>query len=309
MNYLIGPLPKAPVGGTHLILSFLEPSTASIPKDGDNAWIKYAVAEFAGLTEEQQASFLSMMRKGGTKVLASVGGAAASHGIYSKYDPVKFGARAAKYAADLGLDGIDIDLEGWGNDPKGFSFLKAATKGAYDYFSALGGNKHYVITHAPEMPDFWHEGLYMKLMADRESFDMIDFLNVQFYNQVPFPSSDHVFVKDIYSVAEDAPTCLTSITQAISKQSSGKVSVEEAEAKLLLGFPCKDGSFPVGGANLNQCGKPQFDLVKYGVQTLHFPLAGVFEWSQDKLPEAAISNWNAKMREAMATNGVNEIFM
>ena len=54
-----------------------------------------------------------------------------------------------------------------------------------------------------------HPGtLYAKLMADRANFDAIDFCNVQFYNQIPFPSADAVFVAPIYSPAEHAPTSL-----------------------------------------------------------------------------------------------------
>merc|ERR1712151_214987 len=114
------------------------------------------------------------------------------------YNPSLFGARAAKYAADLGLDGLDIDLEGFGNEPGGGAFLKAMTKGAFDYFAQLSDGKKYTLTHAPQMPYFWHGQLYMELMADREYFDMIDFLNVQFYNQIPFPSDDYIYNKDIY---------------------------------------------------------------------------------------------------------------
>merc|ERR1711957_349654 len=123
------------------------------------------------------------------------------HTIYSKYDPAAFGARAAKYIIDMGLDGLDVDLEGWGNDPNGADFLKAITKAAFETFQAAPGGKKYVISHAPEMPDFWHGTLYTAVMADREIFDMIDFVNVQMYNQLMFQNADQVFTKDIYDPA------------------------------------------------------------------------------------------------------------
>lgn len=317
VNYIIEGLPNASIGGTHLILSFLEPSTASIPGDHDDAWVKYAVAEYANLPAAARGALLSSLHKGGTLVLASVGGAAAVHSIYSKYDPLSFGRRAAKYVVDLGLDGLDIDLEGWGNDPNGYAFLKAATKGAFDYFKQLGDNKHYTITHAPEMPDFWHGTLYAALMSDKDAFDMIDFCNVQFYNQLEFPDADHVFTKDIYAPAIHAPTALATIAQSIANASKGTVSLQEVQAKLLLGFPCRDGSFPVGGSNLNLCGQPQFDLVKHGVSDLGYPLAGVFEWTasaqawKDRHLDwvSSLVEWNAKMRQAIggATPGPNMV--
>lgn len=306
MNYWIGDLPTAAIAGSsHLILSFIESSTSSIPQDGDNAWLKYAVGEFANLDEDKRKAFLSMMRVEGTKVMASVGGAAASHTIYKKYDPTAFGVRAAKYIVDLGLDGLDIDLEGWGNDPDGTAFLKSMTAGAFNYFSHVSNGKKYVITHAPEMPDFWKGLTYAELMTDREAFDMIDFLNVQFYNQLQFPSSDYVFVKDIYDPAVHSPSSLGTIAKDISQRSNGKISQDEATAKLLLGFPCKDGSFPVGSKNLNQCGAAQFNLVKYGVDTLHYPLAGVFEWTQSEMTGSEIADWNTNMRQVIEPSARN----
>ena len=35
-------------------------------------------------------------------------------------------------------------------------------------------------------------------MADRQALDMIDFFNVQFYNQIPFPTPDCIFDKGGY---------------------------------------------------------------------------------------------------------------
>lgn len=306
VNYVLGRLPAKPLGGTHLILSFMEPTTPDIPAAGDNAWIKHSIAELAGLAPAERAAYLERFHSSGTKVMASVGGALVTHDLYKKYDAGRLGARAAQYVADLGLDGLDIDLEHWGNDPDGAAFLRALTKGAHAYFAGLPGGKHYVLTHAPEMPDFWHGVLYMELMADREYFDMIDFVNVQMYNQIQFPSQDHVFNKDVYDPRVNAPTCLRSIAVGMSNASSGNISLAEAEAKLLLGFPCKDGSFPVGSANLNMCGASQSQLVTYGMETLGFPLAGVFEWSAELLPDADIESWNTRMRSALA-GGCSEV--
>ena len=81
---------------------------------------------------------------------------------------------------------------------------------------------------------------------------------------------------------------------------------EEANAKLLLGFPLKDGSFPVGRDDLN-CGgsrdgpeecEAQFALVSYGVNS-GFPLSGVFEWTADTATLEEGEAWNDGMRKAM----------
>jgi hypothetical protein len=114
-NYLISSLPNSSIGkSTHVFLSFLEPSTATIPAPGDDAWIKYAVALWAQLSAAERTAQLAVLHGAGTLVLASLGGSAATHGAYTKYDATLFGKRAAEYVIQLGLDGLDIDLEGWG---------------------------------------------------------------------------------------------------------------------------------------------------------------------------------------------------
>lgn len=301
VNYLIelGGLALAPLGSTHIILAFLEPSTPTIPPDNDLTWIKYAVGEFANSTQQTQKAILAALHISGTQLMASLGGSAAAHSIYSKYDPTAFGRRAAKYVVDLGLDGLDIDLEGWGNDQNGANFLKAVTLGAYTYFKSEGAGKKYTISHAPEMPDFWHQSLYAAVLADTTTFNMIDFVNVQMYNQLQFPSTDYIFTKDIYAPAIGAPTCLQSIAMAVANGSTVPTDWHAINNKLLLGFPCKDGSFPVGTANLNQCDRAQFEAVQYGVRELAFPLSGVFEWTSSTMSPSELVAWNAGMYAAL----------
>lgn len=294
VNYMIEGLPTQKCGSTHIILSFLESSTPTIPSDTDDAWIKYSLLEFKN---NETTAMMKTLHDDGTLVLASVGGAAATHTIYSKYDPTAFGRRAAKYIVDLGLDGLDIDLEGFGNDPNAYNFLKDVTAGAHSYFASVPGE--YIITHAPEMPDFWHSTFYTKLAADREAFDMIAFFNVQMYNQLMFPDLDSLYIKPMYDPAIDAPTDLSDIATSIAKASNGTVTFAEAQAKLLLGFPLWDGSLPVGSTNLNVGGKPQYDAVSYGVDKLKYKLPGVFEWTAGTKDITVITDWNKGMRAAM----------
>lgn len=118
------------------------------------------------------------------------------------------------------------------------------------------------------MPDFWRGCSYEKFLADPKVLAAVDFVNIQMYNQVPFPDAAHVFTKDIYDPASKAPTSFASIVAAAVAASAGAVTAGDVNAKLLLGFPCKDGSFPVGKDNLNQCGQAQADLVHTGVSEL-----------------------------------------
>jgi chitinase len=298
VNYLIetSALSSA-LGSTHIILSFLEPSTATIPPPGDASWVKYGVAEFAARSASERAALLAALHADGALLMASLGGAAASHAVWSRYAPAAFGARAAQYVIELGLDGLDIDLEGWGNDPNGAAFLIALTAGAHGIFAAASGARNYTISHAPEMPDFWHGSLYATLLADAAAFAQIDFVNVQMYNQLQFPNVSYLFVDDIYPPAVDAPTCLESIARAVA--ALGNRSVEAVRDKLLLGFPCKDGSLPVGGANLNDCGADQLAAVAFGVSELRYPLAGVFEWTAASMTPNELRPWNSGMRAAL----------
>ncbi len=48
-------------------------------------------------------------------MMVALGAAAASHSIYSLYIPCDFGVLAASYVLELGLDGLDVNLEGRGS--------------------------------------------------------------------------------------------------------------------------------------------------------------------------------------------------
>ena len=217
----------------------------------------------------------------------------------------------------LGLDGLDVDLEGWGSDPNGRAYLTNLTLAARAEFEKRGpppspllqhrseavprAPPRMLISHAPEVPDFWRGNPYERLLADPAVLDAIDFLNLQFYNQIPFPDQEHIFTKDVYPPAAGAPSCLASIVAATVAASAGAVTATAVNQKLLLGFPCKDGSFPVGGANLNQCGAAQAQLVRTGVHALGYPLRGVFEWSASPptLVPADLIQWNDAMGKAL----------
>ena len=108
-----------------------------------------------------------------------------------------------------------------------------------------------------------------------------------------------MFTEDVYAPAVGAPTCLSSIAAKVSNMTQGRLSWAAVNDKLLLGFPCKDGSLPVGSENLNQCDGAQFAAVKFGVSG-GYPLAGVFEWTAASIAPGDLAGWNLGMRAALA---------
>merc|ERR1711865_751972 len=83
---------------------------------------------------------------------------------------------------------------------KEFSFLG-------DSHMAKKAPERYLLSHAPQLPDFHSGKTYEGLLADAEFFDAVDFINVQFYNQFVFDTNTYIFTKDIYPNQAGAPTC------------------------------------------------------------------------------------------------------
>jgi hypothetical protein len=156
------------------------------------------------------------------------------------------------------------------------------------------------------MPDFYAKGTYLQLAADPASLAQIDFFNIQFYNQNQFHSIASLFtVDDLNPGWPGDSNSMAGIVKNIVEFSNttfgGSTAVTEPQVneKMNMGFPCKDGSLPVGATDLNQCGKAQFDAVQQGVHVLKYPLAGVFEWSAGFLKPDDLHAWNSGMASAM----------
>ena len=382
INYVTGlksilPAPDGNLGATHVILSFLEPFTKELPGPDENTWVQGAVAEYAELSSREKDD---LRRQLGTKnkpakLMASLGGANAKHDDFhwQFFDPEAFGRRAAEYVIDLGLDGLDIDLEGWstwvgvgvkearedhhdalwhwrhndvafqfrtashavqssnngsrskGNniglresnwvvDDNGPDFVKRLTMAVRERFHKAHkeGEPPYILSHAPQLPDFHKGRTYEHLLADQEFFDAIDFINVQFYNQFVFDSNAQIFTEDIYPPEAGGPTCLASLVNATVKTSERRGSrrtPEEVASKLVLGFPCLGGSFQIADYNHNECdAEKAAEVLATGVE-LGYPLRGVFEWSArpPSVYPDLLSTWNKVTRAALKSKALPKL--
>jgi GH18 family chitinase len=91
---------------THANLSFIN------PKDSSGDFVKFS----AGEQWQAYKKHHSELTAKGIKVIASIGGAAANHGIYTHLlkdeNKSAFVKNLVKFALDNKLDGIDVDLEG-----------------------------------------------------------------------------------------------------------------------------------------------------------------------------------------------------
>ena len=124
INYVMSlksvlPAPK-PLGATHVILGFIEPRSAELPKtdsQGVHAWLRGATAEYSKLSliERQELRQQLGTENMPAKLMASVGGPDVKHdkSHWPNFDPDAFGSALADTVVKLGLDGVDIDLEGW----------------------------------------------------------------------------------------------------------------------------------------------------------------------------------------------------
>lgn len=142
----------------------------------------------------------------GAIVLVAYGGEAGAT-PYASVDPKIFGTAAGNFVADNLLDGVDFDLE---NFNEGFTFgsmsssqvvqwIVDVTKSAKATMIARG-ILNSVITHAPQAPYFGRIGVDPKNLWNvgpsggytavyAAVGDMIDWFNVQYYNQFnPNPS-------------------------------------------------------------------------------------------------------------------------
>lgn len=135
-------------------------------------------------TKEIQTTLKKNFTNAGVKLLVSAFGSTQTP-TSAGYDPVDCGNKLAKFVIDNQFDGVDIDWEDTPSfqkgDKSGENWLITLTKTLRANLPADA-----IITHAPQGPYFSGKALYPQggyLTVHQEVGSMIDFYNVQFYNQ------------------------------------------------------------------------------------------------------------------------------
>lgn len=158
------------------------------PLDAAGMWANIAANmgpnPYGTTNREIQAALKKNFTRAGVKLLVSAFGAT-QNPTTAGYDPVDCANQLAKFVIDNQLDGVDIDWEDTGAfqkaDGSGEYWLITLTKTLRSKLPASA-----IITHAPQGPYFSGAVLYPKggyLAVDKAVGSMIDFYNVQFYNQ------------------------------------------------------------------------------------------------------------------------------
>ena len=150
----------------HLLLSFW---TRSAPVDVALAWSNGTFA----------ADAIDRFHAAGIKVLVSAGGATEEPITADPNGGTAYGRAVAEFAKTYRLDGVDFDIEDTAALQRGTAtqWLADATRAVKDVLPDA------VISHAPQAPYFMATYASNYLQVDKEVGDLIDFYNIQFYNQ------------------------------------------------------------------------------------------------------------------------------
>ncbi|EIW74224.1 glycoside hydrolase family 18 protein [Coniophora puteana RWD-64-598 SS2] len=140
---------------------------------------------WAGFTADQRTQYLTEYHAAGISLIVSAFGST-ENPTSSGYDPVATADSVASWVIQYGLDGVDVDYE----DFTAFNKGDGSAENWLISFTKELRNKlptgQYIVTHAPVAPWFspapkWGGGGYLKV--DQEVGDLIDWYNLQFYNQ------------------------------------------------------------------------------------------------------------------------------
>ncbi|NER86825.1 glycosyl hydrolase family 18 protein [Moorena sp. SIO3A2] len=127
----------------------------------------------------------------GIKVLISAGGEYAQP--LPDEDPFEYGYELAKYAKKYNFDGVDFDIENFPNGSPDLTseWLAIATREVkWEYPEAI-------ISHAPQAPYFSPAQSFGYLEVNEKVGDLIDFYNIQYYNQgssTPYDTFEQLFI-------------------------------------------------------------------------------------------------------------------
>ncbi|EPQ56341.1 glycoside hydrolase [Gloeophyllum trabeum ATCC 11539] len=148
----------------------------------EGAWDK--AQEWTTLSASDRSTILSQYHAAGISLIVSVFGST-DVPTSSGADPVSTADTIAAWVKQYGLDGVDVDYED-------FNAFDASTGAAETWLISFTTelrkqlpSPQYIITHAPVAPWFspnvWSGGGY--LAVDKAVGSLIDWYNIQFYNQ------------------------------------------------------------------------------------------------------------------------------
>ncbi|KAF8532434.1 glycoside hydrolase superfamily [Gautieria morchelliformis] len=209
------PAPAALKGYTHLLLAFLLPTG---PADQSQAWSSLSAADRKSLKGQYAAAGIKVM-------VSAFGGTSAptTEGV----DAAQCAQTMANFVKANDLDGIDIDYEDLSAFSKGTAVAWIET-----YMTTLRKTLpvgQFIVSHAPLAPHFSAEflkGPYLQI--DQKIGSLIDFYNVQFYN-------------DGYDVYTDCAGLLTQSPASFPKSSLFEIAASGVSLnKLLIGKPVID---------------------------------------------------------------------
>jgi len=157
------------------------------PVDAGLLWSKaltYCSSQnpWGSTTDQIQKAWLAKYHAQGVKVLISAFGAT-DFPTSEGHDPVKVATDLAAFVKTNNFDGVDLDWEDNSamDAGKGEAWLIACTKTLRQLLP-----RPYIISHAPQAPYFLGRPHYPSggyLTVDAAVGDMIDYYNIQFYNQ------------------------------------------------------------------------------------------------------------------------------
>ncbi|THH32471.1 hypothetical protein EUX98_g1721 [Antrodiella citrinella] len=215
---ITGPPPPSDIQGWNVfILSFLLL---------EGAWDK--AEEWVQLSASQRSSLKSQYAAAGIKLIVSAFGST-DVPTSSGADPVATANTMAAWVQEFDLDGIDVDYEDFNamdaGDGKAEQWLITFTQQLRTQLPV----GQYILTHAPVAPWFepnrWGGGGYLRV--DQTVGNLIDWYNVQFYNQNDYTTCTSLLTTSGSGFPQ------TSLFQIIASGIS--------ESKLVIGKPANSG--------------------------------------------------------------------
>jgi len=138
------------------------------------------------------ADAIDKFHAAGVKVMVSAGGGTETP-ITSGLDPKAYGTGVAQFAKQYGLDGVDLDIEDTPAFEAGTAtdWLVTVTEAIKDAMPDA------IVSHAPQAPYFMSSYKSNYLQVEQQAGSLIDFYNVQFYNQdtTGYDTYETLFVK------------------------------------------------------------------------------------------------------------------